>query len=217
MTDEPIIVEEEEDKKDKEDKEEKKDNTIEVPNSTALSVATVNDLPVVGGGFKLDQTKPFKEQVKDVAEGLTYKKALEDEGTVEELADYRKEELKSSAIADATQEKKKVESATADLQRAIHDKYESIASYAGIRKALPKKMQLIVMAFLQVIAGLFIVVFAIPVVVINVVLDMVNSVAERFATLTVHAKRISIGLGILVIVGLVVWVVFFNLKRYNII
>ena len=69
------------------------------------------------------------------------------------LEEY-KEELKENATANLKEEKAKSKKADINLQSAEYGVFEGVATYAGIKKPLPKKMQSVlytVLAFLQMI------------------------------------------------------------------
>lgn len=150
-----------------------------------------------------DKTKSVNEQAKEMIDVLSVAEAVKDKDTVADLAKHKKDELLSRAEANAKEEKAKSKGSEITLQKAEFGVYEGIASYAGIKKSLPKKMQQILMVPLQIIVGILLFIFGSVASAINVVLDSVNAIMIRFADLSDSSKRVikNVGLFMLISIG----------------
>ncbi len=138
----------------------------------------------------LDKTKDFSEQAKDFVGVLATAKAIKDDNLVKKVTEHKIEELESKADADKKIEKAKNKRAETDLQNSLFGVYEGVASYAGIKRALPQKMLTAIMWVLQPVIGILLIVFGLIAGTINVIMDAVNSIVEKFATFAEHTQRI---------------------------
>lgn len=166
--------------------------------------------------IKIDNTKSFEEQAQDVATVIATTKALEDEGLVKQITDLKKDELTETAEANVKKSKAKSQDAEKELQTALFGVYEGLASYMGLKRDLPKLMLKVLMFFVQPILGLLLLICGLVVGTINILMDGVNSIAEKFATLSEITKRIVKSLLWLAVVGLVYLVLRYVLSRFGI-
>lgn len=176
-TEEKLTMEEIKERAEKEIKEKKE-----------LELAPKIEMPTLKP--ELDKTKDFSEQAKDFVGVLATAKAIEDEKLVKKVAEHKKEELESKADADKKIELAKNKRAETDLQESLFGIYEGVASYAGIKRALPQKMLTAIMWVLQPVIGILLIIFGLLAGTINVVMDAVNSIVEKFATFAEHTQRI---------------------------
>lgn len=186
----------------------------EVDNSLAVAQ---NSQPQAVVGFKdtiksitqsyiPDRTKSINEQAKEAVDVFTVAEAVKDENTVANLTKHKKDELTSRAEAHAKEEQAKSKSSKVTLQKAEFGIYEGVASYAGIKKSLPRVLMLPLMIPLMVVVGILLFVIGTLTAIINIAIDSVNSIIIRFSELTENSKKaiknIGIGTAVVVAVGL---------------
>lgn len=142
----------------------------------------------------LDKTKSFEDQAQDVATIVSTKKALEDEKLIDELSDFKKEELSEAAKANLKKSQAKSKDAEKELQKSIFGVYDGLASYIGLQRDLPKAMLKVLMFFIQPILGLVLLVIGLVVGIVNIILDGINSVVDKFEKLAGLTKKIVLSL-----------------------
>lgn len=167
--------------------------------------------------FKLDTTKSYAEQAKDLVGVRATQTAISDESLAKDVTERKKAEILN--YADANLKKEEAENKKADilLQEANYGVYNGVATYAGIKKPLPQKMQNILFAILSAVQTAILLAFGIPISIINIIADGVDSVVKKLATLTVSARWIvlvAIGIGA---IWLIVIVAKFFLAKIGII
>lgn len=157
------------------------------------------------------------EQAKDYVGAVATQQAVQDEKTVKDITEKKKEELIHSADAHLKEEKAASKAADVDLQTAEYGVNSGVASYAGIKKPLPQRMQKVLFAILSVIQTVFLIAIGIPTSIINIVADCVDSIVKKLSNITKSAKVLVLGL---LIVGAVVggsFLIVSILKNFNII
>lgn len=184
-------------------------NDLAAPMMKSLGEVNASDIKM-----KLDTTKSLEDQAADIAgAGATFG-ALQDESTRETLTGMKSDELITKGQARVKKAKVEVRTEEKNLQTADYGIYEGIAEYSGIKKPLPRKMQAIVFSVLGFFQGILLVIFGVMFGMINILLDMINGLAKRFAELTTHAKKISLSLLILFAVAIVVLVILWLVDTY---
>lgn len=178
-----------------------------VPKETPLE--QLNDVTI-------DQNKSFEDRAKDVATVIATKKALEDDKLVYKITDLKKDELSEAAKANYKKGQAKNQEAEKELQTALFGVYDGLASYMGLKRDLPKRMLKILMFFVQPVLGLLLLVSGLVVGTINILMDGVNSIAEKFATLSEITKKIVKSLFWILLVALFLLAVNYVLKRFGI-
>lgn len=154
----------------------------------------------------LDQATVCGESgVQDVAKeqlrAISTAKAVQDKGLQDAIVDKRKEELLASADTDLKRETVKNKEVDIQLQQADYGVYIGVATYAGIKKPLPHKMQNVLFFILSVIQTVFLIALGVPVSIINMTADGVDSVVKKLAGLTKSAMWIV--LAAIIVVALV--------------
>lgn len=177
-----------------------------VKQNEAVKVPTLN--------FELDKTKSFNDQAKDIVGAMATAKAIEDEKLVKDVTAAKKDELTSKAEADAKTEKAKNKDAEKKLQESTFGIYEGVASYIGLKRALPEKMLKLLMAFIQPMLGLFIFAIGLPIGIIAIIMDGINVLAEKFAQISENAKRIVKALWWIALITIALLVINFLLNRF---
>lgn len=164
--------------------------------------------------FELDKTKSFNDQAKDIVGAMATAKAIEDEKLVKNVTAAKKDELTSKAEADAKTEKAKNKDAEKKLQESTFGIYEGVASYIGLKRALPEKMLKILMLFIQPMLGLFIFAIGLPIGIIAIIMDGINVLAEKFAQISENAKRIVKALWWIALITIALLVINFLLNKF---
>lgn len=140
--------------------------------------------------FEIDPTKSLEEQAKEFVGVKATENAIQDEDLTRDVTDRKKAEILNHA--DAHLKKEEAENKKADilLQEANYGVYNGVATYAGIKKPLPQKMQSILFAILSAVQTVLLIVFGIPISIINIIADGVDSVVKKLGTLTKSAMWI---------------------------
>ena len=140
--------------------------------------------------FQLDTQKSYSEQAKDIVGLKATEKAIADEQLAKSVTDIKKAELLNHA--DANLKKEEAENKKADilLQEANYGVYNGVATYAGIKKPLPKKMQNILFSILSAAQIIFLIIIGIPISIVNISLDSVDSVIQKMRNVTKSARWI---------------------------
>lgn len=186
--------------------------------SKALAeVKEPKDIPVPQLQFEVDHKKSYTEQAKDVVGVMATQKAIEDEDLVKDITETKKEELKANANANLNEEQAKAKDSEKNLQAANYGVYEGVATYAGIKKPLPQKMQKVLFGIMSGFQVFFLILIGVPTSVFNIVADCVDSMVKKLSAIAKSAKILVIALICLGTVGLIVWIIISTLKRYNII
>lgn len=160
--------------------------------------------------FQVDKTKSYSEQAKDLVGVKATEKALEDEELAKNVTDRKKAEILNHADAHLKQEEAENQKAETTLQAAKYGVYEGVANYAGIKKPLPQKMQNILFTILSAVQTILLIVFGIPVSIINIVADGIDSVVKKLSNITKSARWIVLAaLG-----GGVAWIIFQIIKHF---
>lgn len=163
--------------------------------------------------YKPNEDKSLKDQAKDFVGTMAVSNAVKDEKLVEDLTEKAKEELKESATANLKEEKAKSKQADITLQSAEYGVFEGVATYAGIKKPLPKKMQAVLFVILSVIQTAFLIIIGTPISIINILADCIDSVVKKLSTIA----KSSMWLVLLLLVSIIVAVVLIILKNNAII
>lgn len=160
--------------------------------------------------FQVDKTKSYSEQAKDLVGVKATEKALEDEELAKNVTDRKKAEILNHADAHLKQEEAENQKAETTLQAAKYGVYEGVANYAGIKKPLPQKMQNILFTILSAVQTILLIAFGIPVSIINIVADGIDSVVKKLSNITKSARWIVLA----ALSGGVVWIIFRVVKHF---
>lgn len=160
--------------------------------------------------FQLDTTKSYEEQAKDLIGVKATAKAIEDEDLTKGVTDRKKAEILNHADAHLKKEEAENKKADTILQEANYGVYEGVATYAGIKKPLPQKMQNILFAILSAVQTILLILFGVPVSIINIIADGVDSIVKKLGTLTNSARWIVL----VALTGGFGWVIFLVVKHF---
>lgn len=163
--------------------------------------------------FKPNDEKSLKDQAKDFVGAMAVSNAIKDDDLVNDLTKKTKEELKEEATANLKEEKAKNTKADIDLQKAQYGVFEGVATYAGIKKPLPKKMQAVLFVILSIIQTTFLIVIGTPISIINILADCIDSVVKKLSSIA----KSSMWLVLIMIIAILIVVCLIILKKNQII
>ena len=160
--------------------------------------------------FKFDTTKPTNEQAKDIVDVKATAKAIEDEELTRGVTDRKKAEILNHADAHLKKEEAENKKAEILLQEANYGVYNGVATYAGIKKPLPQKMQKLLFTMLSAFQLLLLIAIGFPISVVNILLDSVDSVIEKMGNVTRSARIIVL----FALIGFLGWIIFLVVKSF---
>lgn len=161
--------------------------------------------------------KSLAEQAKDFVAVEATKKAIQDDKLVSDIAQKKKNELMFNAAANLKKEEAESKSADIKLQEANFGVYSGVANYAGIKRALPKKMQTVLFTFLAIIQTIFLIIFGVPTSILTIIADCIDVNVQKLSNVTKSARWCVVGIVVAMIVGSLALFLFHILKKYGII
>jgi hypothetical protein len=132
----------------------------------------------------------YAEQAEQLIDAMSNQIAVTDGTLVDSVAQSRKKEIIHRANANLKKEEAENKNADIVLQEANYGVYSGVAGYAGIKKPLPQKMQSILFAILSAVQTICLIIFGIPISIINIIADGIDSVVKKLGTLTKSAMWI---------------------------
>lgn len=155
---------------------------------------------------------PTREDVSAMATQM----AVTDEELLHGLSDAKKKSFIHGANAELKREEAEHKKADIELQEAQFGVYSGVAAYAGIKKALPQKMQNILFTILSAFQLIFLLGIGLPISIFNIICDSVDSAFYRLGTLTKSARRLVVALLGAGLVAFIVYIVYFYGKKFGI-
>jgi hypothetical protein len=157
------------------------------------------------------------EKAKQVVDATAIAAAIQDEQLQDELKARKTTEILARADAETKGEQAKSRTADIALQEADFGVYSGVANYAGIKKPLPKKMQNVLFFILGIVQTFFLVLIGVPISIFNMLVDGLDSIVKKLASISKSAMWISlvalIGIAIMVLIAFVK----FSLQNFGII
>lgn len=190
------------------------ENEVALANEAKTELA---DVPKALPEFEVDKSKSYTEQAKDIVGALATQKAVEDDKLVDTITDIKKEELTESATANLKEEKVKAKDAEKKLNAANYGIFEGVATYAGIKKPLPAKMQKILFTILGGLQTFFLVLIGLPTSIITIIADCIDAIVKKLSSIAKSAKYLVLVLLAGGAVAIIVWIIIAILKHYSII
>lgn len=166
---------------------------------------------------ELDKDKTYTEQAKDLVGVMATQKAIEDEDLVKDITKAKKEELRTGADANLKEEQAKAKTAEKTLQEANYGVYEGVATYAGVKKPLPKGMQRVLFSILSFFQIVVLILVGTPTSIINILADCVDSIFKKLSSIAKSARVLVVSLLVIGAVALVTYIVITTLQKYSII
>lgn len=158
----------------------------------------------------------LEEQAKEIVGVRATERAISDEALTDGVTDRKKAEILNHAEAHLKQEQAENKKADILLQEADFGVYKGVATYAGIKKALPQKMQKILFPILGAVQIFFLLFFGIPTSLISIVSDEVESVITKLGTLAKASRRIVIAALAIGAIAVLMVVAKFFLQKFGI-
>lgn len=166
---------------------------------------------------ELDKDKTYTEQAKDLVGVMATQKAIEDEDLVKDITEAKKEELRTGADANLKEEQAKAKTAEKTLQEANYGVYEGVATYAGVKKPLPKGMQRVLFNILSFFQIVVLILVGTPTSIINILADCVDSIFKKLSSIAKSARVLVVSLLVIGAVALITYIVITTLQKYSII
>lgn len=186
-----------------------------VPQEEAVSVpATATP---AAPAFHDGDGSSYQEQAKKAVGALATQKAVEDELLVRSITNNKKEELLHHSSAELKKEQAESMMADVALQQADYGVNSGVAAYAGIKKPLPRKMQTILFTTLSVFQLIFLILIGLPISLVNIIADSVDSVVAKLAAVTKSARWIVLAVLCVGAIIIIVYLIKFLLIRFGII
>lgn len=160
--------------------------------------------------FQVDRTKSYEEQAKDLVGLKATEQAIQDDDLTKGVTDRKKAEILNHADAHLKKEEAENKKADTLLQEANYGVYEGVATYAGIKKPLPQKMQNILFAILSAVQTILLIAFGIPISLINIIADGVDSIVKKLGNITRSARWIVL----IALAAGVVWLILLIVKYF---
>lgn len=110
----------------------------EIAIQQAESEKSLSDISINDVKFKVDTTKDYEEQARDVAMAMATAKAVSDEATSVGLSTAKKEELLTQAEVKVKTAQKEVIEAETEIQKAERESYEGMLETFGFYRHLPR-------------------------------------------------------------------------------
>lgn len=162
----------------------------------------------------IDESKSFEQRAQDVATVIATKEALSDGTLIDELSEKKKKEFVNVADANVKKGQALNKNAEKKLQKADFEIYEGLAAYMGLKRDLPHFMLKILMFFAQLIIGPVLLISGLIVATVNVLLDGINSIMEKFAELSENTRKIVKSLFWIITSVIIIYVAYFLLRQY---
>lgn len=161
---------------------------------------------------KVVKEVPTEKQIKDLVNNLAIQKALSDESLARELTEKKRQELLNTA--DNQLKTNQAESRQADvaIQEAEFGVFKGVAEYAGIKHALPLKMQQIIFSFLSILQGIFFIILGSPISIINIAIEQIDSVVVKLNSVAKSVKRIVVSLLIVGVIAIAILIIYQKVK-----
>lgn len=166
---------------------------------------------------QIDRNKSLTEQAKDIVGVMATQKAIEDEGLVDDVTGLKKEELKAGATASLKKEQASSKQAEVELQKSNYGVYEGVATYAGIKRPLPRVMQNVLFTLLAIVQIIILIVVGIPTSIINIVADCIDSIVLKLSNIAKSARVLVLSLLSLGAIVLVIYIGYELLVKFGVI
>lgn len=166
------------------------DEMEELINNRAKEIVDKKESANVPDVFETKDIANYQEQAKKIVGAVATQNAVKDELLVKSITDNKKEELLHHSSAELKKEQAESMKADVALQEADYGVNGGVAAYAGIKKPLPRKMQTILFTTLSVFQLIFLILIGLPISLVNIVADSVDSVVAKLAAVTKSARWI---------------------------
>lgn len=154
-----------------------KTNQLQTINAEAKSIT---DIGIKDVKVTIDHTKAAGEQVKEVIDYAATVGAIQDESTVKQIAEHKKEELVADAEVKAKGARKQSVQADTEVQRAKRAKFQLLFDTFGVADHIPDWLLKILMCIFAPFYVLFVIVIGIPTGFVRFLTDCVDGILVRY-------------------------------------
>lgn len=179
---------------------------------TDLVTQTANELGLPQEQLQeiLERLSSEKKSVSQSAieqfEACTIIGATTDKEFTDEAIESKKQEMRFSQEAKVKNEQAESRSAEEKLQQADYGVFRGVATYAGIKKPLPNKMQRIVFSGLCVWQTLLLLIFGFFTSTVTIIADSADAIMQKVSSISKSARVFVISVFIVVAVGTVLYI-----------
>ena len=171
--------------------------------------------------FKYDENKSIDQNANDLVELMASKEASEDKEFVETIAETKKETIRESAKInkDIHILKKSAEKVVAitEKDKAFYEQWNLILSWGGIKAPVTKPLAIFLLFLILPFYTLVTICVTLPVSILKTLFGAINILLEEIKTFGKIARSIEFTILILSTIAIVVYVVLFNLDKYNVV
>lgn len=154
-----------------------KTNQLQTINAEAKSIT---DIGIKDVKVTIDHTKAAGEQVKEVIDYAATVGAIQDENTVKQIAEHKKEELVADAEVKAKGARKQSVQADTEVQRAKRAKFQLLFDTFGVADHIPDWLLKILMCIFAPFYVIFVIVIGIPTGFVRFLIDCIDGILVRY-------------------------------------
>ena len=147
---------------------------------TNMTDKSIADVSLSDIHFKLDTTKSYEEQAKDVVNATAIAKAVKDKNTVEILAKGKQNELIGEQQAKIKKTQRDLKDSETELQKAEFDSNKTLFDTFNIVSHLPKWLQMIVVPLLTPFYLIGVLVIKVPCGFVRMLIDGIDGIICRY-------------------------------------
>lgn len=167
--------------------------------------------------FQIDTSKSYDEQASELVGVMATQHAINDAELVNDITENKKQELKHNAEAHLKDKKAESKKADIKLQEADYGVFSGVATYAGIKKPLPLKMQKILFTILSAIQTLWLLLIGTITSIATITCDCCDSVVKKIGSIAKSARVLVLSALSLGGIALTIYVIISLLQKYNVI
>lgn len=182
-------------RQEQEQENEQHTNAVVQRTERPITDVSVNDIKV-----HIDETKPFDQQAEEAANAMATARAVQDETTVNALADQKAQELLSKGAAKVKTAEAAALNAETDVQEAQRKRYEAVLSDFGIREHLPRFLMCVLTVILSPLYVIKTILIGVPFAIAKTIVDNLDGVMCRYEDVNEKVKpRVKAGFIFIVI------------------
>lgn len=190
-------------------------NALQTMNQEAKSIT---DIGIKDVKVTIDHTKAAGEQVKEVIDYAATVGAIQDESTVKQIAEHKKEELVADAEVKAKGARKQSVQADTEVQRAKRAKFQLLFDTFGVADHIPDWLLKILMCIFAPFYVLFVIVIGIPTGFVRFLTDCVDGILVRYDRADdKHKPKIKVTVWVVLALAIAASICLTLLKCFNVI
>lgn len=190
-------------------------NALQTVNQEAKSIT---DIGIKDVKVTIDHTKTAGDQVKEVIDYAATVGAIQDESTVKQIAEHKKEELVANAEVKAKGAKKESVQADTDVQRAKRAKFQLLFDTFGVADHIPDWLLKVLMCIFAPFYVIFVIVIGIPTGFVRFLTDCVDGILVRYDRADdKHKPKIKVTVWVVLALAIAAAICLTLLKCFNVI